>query len=79
MKESTAIFGRVEITEAFDSELEARAAGYYYDAHVYLINDFGGIEPVDYKVLAKSTGETTWQFAKIMFDPGGAPGGMAKC
>ena len=58
----TMIFGKVEIAEEFESELEAREEDYYYDAHAYKINCFGGIEPTDYKVLAKSIGETSWKF-----------------
>ena len=75
----TMIFGKVEIAEEFESELEAREEDYYYDAHAYYRNVFGGVEPVSWKVLAKSISETSWRFCKVMFDPGGAPGGTTKC
>lgn len=69
--EWTAIFGKVTILEEFGSEEEARRAGYNYDAHVYRINDFGGIEPTEYKVLARSTDFTHMEYAKVRRDKDG--------
>lgn len=62
----TAIFGKVNISEVFEQELEAREAGYCYDAHAYLINVFGGMEPVSWKVLARASGRSEWEFCKVM-------------
>ena len=31
------IFGEIVIRQVFDSEEEARKAGYYYDAHVFIL------------------------------------------
>lgn len=55
MKVMTGIFGEVEIREVFEDELEARAAGYVYDGAAYRVNDFGAVEPVSWKVLARDT------------------------
>ena len=47
----TAIFGEVALLEVYDSEAEARRAGYCYDAHIA-----GGDWPyAGWKVLARST------------------------
>lgn len=47
----TAIFGAVTIDEVFDSEADARAAGYAYDGHL-----IGGDWPWTYwKVLARNS------------------------
>jgi len=50
----TAIFGEVEICGEYQDEAEARAAGYVFDAHAYRVNEFGGKEPVGYKVLVRN-------------------------
>ncbi len=49
----TAIFGEVDVMEVFETEEAARAAGYYFDGHAYLIGEFGGVEVAPYKVLAR--------------------------
>ena len=68
MKVYTAIFGEVEIGAVYEDEGQARAEGYCYDAHAYIINQFGGIEPPGWKVLARSEGRTGWRFAAIRND-----------
>ena len=61
----TAIFGKVEINELFLDELEARAAGYTYDAAVYRVNAFGSREPVPWKVLARWTDFTHKEYCAV--------------
>lgn len=51
----TGVFGEVAISEEYATEAEARAAGYTFDAAAYARDQFGGIEPPRWKVLAKDT------------------------
>ena len=61
----TAIYGKVVVTEEYETEAEARAAGYAADAHAYLVNRFGAREVPAWKVLAKSIDNVRWRFAKV--------------
>lgn len=65
MNERTALFGVVEIGQVFEDEDEARRAGYVFDAHAYGVNQFGGMEPVDYKVMVRWKDFVTAEFAKV--------------
>ena len=61
----TMIFGDVRIREIYLEEDAARAKGYCYDAHAYVTNEFGGTEPVHFKVLARAKGKNKWEFCAV--------------
>ena len=65
MNEHTALFGVVEICRVFEDEAAARRAGYVFDAHVYGVNVFGGMEPVPYKVMVRWKDNLTAEFARV--------------
>lgn len=65
MTEHTALFGVVEISQVFEDEEQARDEGYWYDAHAYGVNQFGGMEPVDYKVMVRWKDFVTAEFARV--------------
>lgn len=65
MNERTALFGVVEICRVFENEEQARDEGFWYDAHVYGVNQFGGMEPVDYKVMVRWKDFVTAEFARV--------------
>lgn len=62
----TAIFGRVTVTEMFDTESEARAAGYYFDGHAFLVNGFGGVEVPPFRVLKRDNGENDEEYCVVL-------------
>lgn len=61
----TAIFGRVTVTEMFETEAEARAAGFYFDGHAFLVNDFGAVEVPPFKVLMRDDGANAAEYCVV--------------